>query len=125
MDVWLAEYLWLMAAFFIGVFLGCMTGLIPGFHVNNVALIALSMSPLAVGIGIPLSAVAAIIAAIALATRSHFIVVPPRDRSALTKLRAGVVSMWASVVVLCGCRRIFVVPSPPWGAGSGSLMLYE
>ena len=63
MDVWLAEYLWLMAAFFIGVFLGCMTGLIPGFHVNNVALIALSMSPLAVGIGIPLSAVAAIIVA--------------------------------------------------------------
>ena len=63
MEVWLAEYLWLLAAFFIGVFLGCMTGLIPGFHVNNVALIALSMSPLAVGIGIPLSAVAAIIVA--------------------------------------------------------------
>jgi len=55
------EWAWLMAAFFIGVFLGCMTGLIPGFHVNNVALIALSMSPLAVSAGIPLEAVAAII----------------------------------------------------------------
>ncbi len=63
MEVWLAEYIWLMGAFFIGVFLGCMTGLIPGFHVNNVALIALSMSPLAIGLGIPLSAVAAIIVA--------------------------------------------------------------
>jgi TctA family transporter len=50
-----------MGSFFIGIFLGCMTGLIPGFHVNNVALIALSMSPLAVNAGIPLSSVAAII----------------------------------------------------------------
>ena len=40
-----------------------MTGLIPGFHVNNVALIALSLTPLAIGLGIPLSAVAAIIVA--------------------------------------------------------------
>ena len=63
MEIWLSEWLWLMASFFIGVFLGCMTGLIPGFHVNNVALIALSLSPLAVGVGIPLSAVAAIIVA--------------------------------------------------------------
>ena len=55
------DWAWLMGSFFIGIFLGCMTGLIPGFHVNNVALIALSMSPLAVGAGIPLSAVAAII----------------------------------------------------------------
>lgn len=59
----LLDWAWLMGAFVIGVFLGCMTGLIPGFHVNNVALLALSMSPLAVGAGIPLSAVAAIIVA--------------------------------------------------------------
>ena len=57
------DWAWLMASFFIGIFLGCMTGLIPGFHVNNVALLALSMSPLAVGAGIPLSSVAAIIVA--------------------------------------------------------------
>jgi len=63
MDPVLLDWLWLIAAFIIGVFLGCMTGLIPGFHVNNVALLALSMSPLAVGAGIPLSAVAAIIVA--------------------------------------------------------------
>jgi putative membrane protein len=63
MEIWMVEWLWLLASFFIGVFLGCMTGLIPGFHVNNVALIALSLTPLAIGIGIPLSAVAAIIVA--------------------------------------------------------------
>jgi TctA family transporter len=62
-EIWLSEYLWLLASFFIGLFLGCMTGLIPGFHVNNVALIAVSLSPLAIGLGIPLSAVAAIIVA--------------------------------------------------------------
>ncbi len=55
------DWAWLMGSFFIGIFLGCMTGLIPGFHVNNVALLALSISPLAVGAGIPLSAVAAVI----------------------------------------------------------------
>ena len=63
MEIWMVEWLWLLASFFIGVFLGCMTGLIPGFHVNNVALIALSLTPLAIGLGIPLSAVAAIIVA--------------------------------------------------------------
>ena len=63
LDGFMLDWAWLMASFFIGIFLGCMTGLIPGFHVNNVALIALSMSPLAVGAGIPLSAVAAIIVA--------------------------------------------------------------
>ena len=52
MEIWVAEWLWLLASFFIGVFLGCMTGLIPGFHVNNVALIALSLTPLAIGLGI-------------------------------------------------------------------------
>jgi len=61
MELWMVDWLWLMGAFFIGVFFGCMTGLIPGFHVNNVAMIAVSLSPLAIGLGIPLSAVAAII----------------------------------------------------------------
>ncbi len=61
LEGYMLDWAWLMGSFFVGIFLGCMTGLIPGFHVNNVALIALSMSPLAVGAGIPLSAVAAII----------------------------------------------------------------
>ena len=61
LEGYLLDWAWLMGSFFVGIFLGCMTGLIPGFHVNNVALIALSMSPLAVGAGIPLSLVAAII----------------------------------------------------------------
>ncbi len=61
LEEFMADWLWLMASFFVGVFLGCMTGLIPGFHVNNVALLALSVSPLAVAAGIPLSSVAAII----------------------------------------------------------------
>ena len=63
LDGYMLDWAWLMGSFFIGIFLGCMTGLIPGFHVNNVALLALSMSPLAVGAGIPLSSVAAIIVA--------------------------------------------------------------
>jgi TctA family transporter len=63
LDGYMLDWAWLMASFFIGVFLGCMTGLIPGFHVNNVALLALSMSPLAVSAGIPLASVAAIIVA--------------------------------------------------------------
>mgnify|MGYP006113990043 CR=1 FL=1 len=61
LEGFMLDWAWLIGSFFIGVFLGCMTGLIPGFHVNNVALIALSMSPLAVNAGIPLSSVAAII----------------------------------------------------------------
>ncbi len=60
-DGLMLDWAWLMGSFFVGIFLGCMTGLIPGFHVNNVALLALSISPLAVGAGIPLSAVAAVI----------------------------------------------------------------
>ncbi len=63
MDPWLLDFAWLIASFIFGIFLGCLTGLIPGFHVNNVALIALSLSPVAVGIGIPLDAVAGIIVA--------------------------------------------------------------
>ena len=41
--------------------MGSLTGLIPGFHVNNVALILLALSPVFLSWGIPLSAVAAII----------------------------------------------------------------
>ena len=63
MDPILVDFGWLIASFVFGVGLGCLTGLIPGFHVNNVALIALSLSPVAVGIGIPLDAVAGIIVA--------------------------------------------------------------
>ena len=55
-DLW-----WLLGALFFGVFLGSLTGLIPGFHVNNVALILLALSPALLDLGIPLSAVAAII----------------------------------------------------------------
>ncbi len=63
MDPFLVDFAWFIGSFLFGIALGCMTGLIPGFHVNNVALIALSMSPIAVGIGIPLNAVAGIIVA--------------------------------------------------------------
>ena len=63
MDPWLIDFGWLIGSFIFGIFIGCLTGLIPGFHVNNVALIALSLSPVAVGIGIPLDAVAGIIVA--------------------------------------------------------------
>ena len=52
---------WLLGALFFGVMLGSLTGLIPGFHVNNVALILLALSPALLDLGIPLSAVAAII----------------------------------------------------------------
>jgi len=54
---------WLLGALFFGVMLGSLTGLIPGFHVNNVALILLALSPAFLDLGIPLSAVAAIIVA--------------------------------------------------------------
>jgi TctA family transporter len=63
MDPLLVDFAWLIGSFVFGIMLGCMTGLIPGFHVNNVALIALSLSPLAVGAGIPLDAVAGTIVA--------------------------------------------------------------
>lgn len=52
---------WLLFALFFGVAMGSLTGLIPGFHVNNVALILLALSPVFLDWGIPLSAVAAII----------------------------------------------------------------
>lgn len=59
---WL-EFVWMLAALFIGVCIGSLTGLIPGFHVNNVALILLGVSPAMLAIGIPLSAAAGIIVA--------------------------------------------------------------
>ena len=46
---------WLLFALFFGVAMGSMTGLIPGFHVNNVALILLALSPIFLDWGIPLS----------------------------------------------------------------------
>ena len=54
---------WLLGALFFGVMLGSLTGLIPGFHVNNVALILLALSPALLELGIPLASVAAIIVA--------------------------------------------------------------
>ena len=45
MDGFWLELGWLLAALFIGVCIGSLTGLIPGFHVNNVALILLGVSP--------------------------------------------------------------------------------
>ena len=51
MDGVLLDFSWLIASYLFGIMLGCLTGLIPGFHVNNVALIALSLSPVAVAIG--------------------------------------------------------------------------
>ena len=61
MEPWLYELSWMMAALLLGVGLGSLTGLIPGFHVNNVALILLSVSPALLSLGIPLSAVAGLI----------------------------------------------------------------
>tara|TARA_S200000501_G_scaffold376001_1_gene429599 strand:+ start:3049 stop:4737 length:1689 start_codon:yes stop_codon:yes gene_type:complete len=48
-------------AFGAGAILGTFTGLIPGFHVNNVALIAVSLTPIAMGIGLPLDIIAGMI----------------------------------------------------------------
>ena len=63
MDGFFLEMGWMLAALFIGVCIGSLTGLIPGFHVNNVALILLGVSPALLAIGIPLSAAAGIIVA--------------------------------------------------------------
>ena len=54
MEAYTYELGWLLASLFIGVSLGSLTGLIPGFHVNNVALILLALSPALLEIGIPL-----------------------------------------------------------------------
>ena len=58
LEAYFYELWWLLGALFFGVFLGSLTGLIPGFHVNNVALILLALSPGLLELGIPLSAVA-------------------------------------------------------------------
>ena len=63
MEGFFLEMGWMLAALFIGVCIGSLTGLIPGFHVNNVALILLGISPALLAIGIPLSAAAGIIVA--------------------------------------------------------------
>ena len=46
----------MFAALFFGVGMGTLTGIIPGFHVNNVALILLALAPALFSLGIPLSA---------------------------------------------------------------------
>ena len=61
LELYLSTLSWSLAALIIGILLGTLTGLIPGFHVNNVALILLALSPGLLELGIPLSAVAAII----------------------------------------------------------------
>ena len=61
LEAYFVDLGWLLFALFFGVAMGSLTGLIPGFHVNNVALILLALSPVFLSWGIPLSAVAAII----------------------------------------------------------------
>ena len=61
LEAYFIHLCWLLFALFFGVAMGSLTGLIPGFHVNNVALILLALSPVFLSWGIPLSAVAAII----------------------------------------------------------------
>ena len=61
LDAYFYELGWMLFALFFGVFMGSLTGIIPGFHVNNVALILLALSPSLLALGIPLSAVAGII----------------------------------------------------------------
>ena len=39
LDPMLVDFGWLIGSYLFGIMLGCLTGLIPGFHVNNVALI--------------------------------------------------------------------------------------
>jgi len=63
LEAYLHELSWMLAALFMGVGMGTLTGIIPGFHVNNVALILLALAPGLLSIGIPLSAVAGIIVA--------------------------------------------------------------
>ena len=63
-EAYLYELSWMLAALFMGVGMGTLTGIIPGFHVNNVALILLALAPGLLSIGIPLSAVAGIIVAL-------------------------------------------------------------
>ena len=61
LEAYFHELSWMLAALFMGVAMGTLTGIIPGFHVNNVALILLALAPGLLSLGIPLSAVAGII----------------------------------------------------------------
>ncbi|MBT60609.1 MAG: hypothetical protein CMA63_03525 [Euryarchaeota archaeon] len=61
LEAYFHELSWMLAALFFGVGMGTLTGIIPGFHVNNVALILLALAPALLDLGIPLSAVAGII----------------------------------------------------------------
>ena len=61
LEAYFYELGWMLFALFFGVFMGSLTGIIPGFHVNNVALILLALAPSLLALGIPLSAVAGII----------------------------------------------------------------
>ena len=61
LETYLLDLFWLFMAFGAGAILGTFTGLIPGFHVNNVALIAVSLTPIAIGIGLPLDIIAGMI----------------------------------------------------------------
>ena len=61
LETYLYDLFWLFMAFGAGAILGTFTGLIPGFHVNNVALIAVSLTPIALGIGLPLDIIAGMI----------------------------------------------------------------
>ena len=61
LETYLYDLFWLLMAFGAGAILGTFTGLIPGFHVNNVALIAVSLTPIAIGIGLPLDIIAGMI----------------------------------------------------------------
>ncbi|MEZ7994459.1 MAG: tripartite tricarboxylate transporter permease [Candidatus Poseidoniaceae archaeon] len=61
LEAYFYELSWMFAALFMGVAMGTLTGIIPGFHVNNVALILLALAPGLLSLGIPLSAVAGII----------------------------------------------------------------
>jgi len=60
-EAYLSDLFWLFMAFGAGAILGTFTGLIPGFHVNNVALIAVSLTPIAMNIGLPLDIIAGMI----------------------------------------------------------------
>ena len=61
LEAYFYELSWMLAALFMGVAMGTLTGIIPGFHVNNVALILPALAPGLLSLGIPLSAVAGII----------------------------------------------------------------
>ncbi len=62
-SVFIVELGWIFVAMFIGIAMGSLTGLIPGFHVNTVALVLLSLTPVFISMGVSLQSVAVIIVA--------------------------------------------------------------